>query len=134
MQNITVSVDETVHRRARLRAAELNTSLSALVKGFLEELAGDASESEHRRRLQNELLERLDAEGRGVIAVQRPDREVLHAQARPGSPTAARRRLDPVCPGAPGIFVQATRVSRSGALSMDECTPSAPTGQPSFPA
>lgn len=49
MQNITVSVDETVHRRARLRAAELNTSLSALVKGFLEELAGDTSETERRR-------------------------------------------------------------------------------------
>jgi hypothetical protein len=81
MKNITVSVDETVHRRARLRAAELNTSLSALVKGFLEELAGDASEAERRRRLQNELLQRLDAEGRGVIAAQRLDREVLHARA-----------------------------------------------------
>jgi hypothetical protein len=81
MKNITVSVDETVHRRARLRAAELNTSLSARVKGFLEELAGDASETERRRRLQNELLPRLDAEGRGVIAGQRLDREDLHARA-----------------------------------------------------
>ena len=65
MKNITVSVDETVHRRARLRAAELNTSLSALVKGFLEELAGDASEAERR----------------GVIAAQRLDRQDLHARA-----------------------------------------------------
>lgn len=81
MKNITVSVDETVHRRARLRAAELNTSLSALVKGFLEDLAGDASETERRRRLQNELLQRLDAEGREVIAGQRLDRQVLHARA-----------------------------------------------------
>ena len=47
--------------RARLRAAELNTYLSALVKGFLEDLAGDESEAQRHRRLQNELLQRLDA-------------------------------------------------------------------------
>jgi hypothetical protein len=48
-------------KRARLRAAELNTSLSALVKGFLEDLAGDDSEAQRHRRLPNELLQRLDA-------------------------------------------------------------------------
>ncbi|MFN9872638.1 MAG: hypothetical protein ACK55E_14530 [Cyanobacteriota bacterium] len=78
MKNITVSVDEAVHRRARLRAAELNTSLSALVKGFLQDLAADASEAARRRRLQNQLLERLDAQGCGVIAANRLDREALH--------------------------------------------------------
>ncbi len=86
MKNITVSVDEAVHRRARLRAAELNTSLSALVKGFLEDLAGDASAAERRRRLQNELLQRLDAAGRGVIAAERLDRQALHERgSHPGS-------------------------------------------------
>ncbi len=47
--------------RARLRAAELNTSLSAPMKGFLEDLAGDDSEAQRHRRLPNELLQRLDA-------------------------------------------------------------------------
>jgi hypothetical protein len=42
-----------------VRAAELNTSLSALVKGFVDDLAGDASETERRSHLQNELLERV---------------------------------------------------------------------------
>lgn len=80
MKNITVSVDEAVHRRARLRAAELNTSLSALVKRYLEDLAADETEAARRRRLQNALLERLDAGGRGVDAGDRLDRDTLHAR------------------------------------------------------
>lgn len=51
-------MDEAVHRRARPRAAELNPSLSALVKAFLEELAGDESEAHRLRHQQNELLQR----------------------------------------------------------------------------
>ena len=34
MKNITVSVDEETHRLARIRAAELDTSVSALVRGL----------------------------------------------------------------------------------------------------
>jgi hypothetical protein len=78
MKNITVSVDEAVHRLARIRAAELNTSVSALVRGFLEDLAGDDSEVERRRRLQNALLERLDSEGLGLVVSDRKDRDSLH--------------------------------------------------------
>ncbi len=40
MKNVTISLDEEVHRRARIRAAELGTSLSALVKDYLNSLAG----------------------------------------------------------------------------------------------
>ena len=75
-------MDAVVHRRARLRAAELNTSLSTLVKGFLEDLAGEGSEALRCRRLQNARLQRLDAQGRGVIAAERLDRDALH---QPGS-------------------------------------------------
>ena len=38
MKNITVSVDEETHRLARIRAAELDTSVSALVRDFLRNL------------------------------------------------------------------------------------------------
>lgn len=38
MKNVTISLDEEVHRKARIRAAELGTSLSALVKHYLEGL------------------------------------------------------------------------------------------------
>ena len=43
MRNITVSVDEETHRLARIRAAELDTSVSALVREFLQGLTGDDS-------------------------------------------------------------------------------------------
>ena len=35
MRNITVSVDDATYRRARIRAAELDTSVSALVREYL---------------------------------------------------------------------------------------------------
>lgn len=35
MKNVTIALDDEVHRRARIRAAELGTSLSALVKDYL---------------------------------------------------------------------------------------------------
>ena len=43
MKNITVSVDEETHQFARIRAAELGTSVSALVRGYLLRLSRDDS-------------------------------------------------------------------------------------------
>ena len=40
MKNITVSVDEETHRMARIRAAELDTSVSALVRDYLRIVGG----------------------------------------------------------------------------------------------
>ena len=42
MKNITISVDEETHRLALVRAAEMDTSISALVRGYLTRL-GDRS-------------------------------------------------------------------------------------------
>jgi hypothetical protein len=39
MKNVTIALDEEIHRKARIRAAELGTSLSALVKEYLNGLA-----------------------------------------------------------------------------------------------
>ena len=39
MKNVTIALDDEVHRQARIRAAELGTSLSALVKDYLTGLA-----------------------------------------------------------------------------------------------
>lgn len=38
MKNVTIALDDETHRRARIRAAELGTSLSAMVKAYLEGL------------------------------------------------------------------------------------------------
>ena len=45
MKNITVSVDEETHRQARIRAAELGTSVSALVRGYLRDLCTNPAET-----------------------------------------------------------------------------------------
>jgi hypothetical protein len=39
MKNVTIALDDETHRQARIRAAELGTSLSALVKQYLTGLA-----------------------------------------------------------------------------------------------
>jgi len=56
MRNITVAVPEETYRKAKIRAAELDTSVSALVRDFLEQVAETESDFERRRRLQDEVL------------------------------------------------------------------------------
>lgn len=41
MANLTLSLDDRVLRRARIRALEQGTSVNALVKDYVERLAGD---------------------------------------------------------------------------------------------
>jgi plasmid stability protein len=45
MKNITVTLDDETYRRARIRAAELDTSVSAMVKAFLIAVAAGESEA-----------------------------------------------------------------------------------------
>jgi hypothetical protein len=56
MKNITVAVEDEVYQRARIKAAELDTSVSALVKAFLVKLTEEESDLERRKRLQRETL------------------------------------------------------------------------------
>ena len=60
MKNITVTVDDDVHRRARIRAAERDTSVSAVVRGFLIHWSVEETEFERLKRLQNETLNEVD--------------------------------------------------------------------------
>jgi plasmid stability protein len=59
MKNITVSVDEETYRRARVKAAERETSVSALVREFLTNLASKESEFERLKRLEHETRARI---------------------------------------------------------------------------
>ena len=56
MKNITVSLPDEIYRRARIHAAERDTSVSALVREFLTELGEEESDFERRKRLQKEVL------------------------------------------------------------------------------
>jgi hypothetical protein len=49
MKNVTIALDDETHRKARIRAAELGTSLSAMVKAYLKQLT-DAPASPDRVR------------------------------------------------------------------------------------
>jgi hypothetical protein len=81
MKNITVSVDDETYRRSRIKAAEAGTSVSALVKSFLVELAqGQATETEFDRlkRLQTQTLDSIHARGAGLRAADNVSRDALH--------------------------------------------------------
>lgn len=57
MKNLTVSVPDHVYRQARIKAAERDTSVSALVREYLTSLSEeDESDFERRKRLQEEVL------------------------------------------------------------------------------
>ena len=92
MKNITVSVDEETHRLACIRAAELDTSVSALVRQFLRNLIGSrsvvivsiANGKEETAidlypRDLDEVLADFDARGLGVS--ERLTREELYDEA-----------------------------------------------------
>ena len=61
MKNITVSLPDDVYRSARIKAAERDTSVSALVREFLTRLGEDESEFERRKRLQDEVMASIRA-------------------------------------------------------------------------
>ena len=51
MRNITLKIDDETYRKARLRAAQDGTSVSAMVRSFLESLPDDAKALEHHQHL-----------------------------------------------------------------------------------
>ena len=102
MKTITVSVDEETHRLARIRAMELDTSISMLVQQFLRSLVSsgettfaDGKEAEtetetalaRRRKRLREVLANFDARKVGVP--ERLTRDELYDEAIHG-PDALR--------------------------------------------
>ncbi len=82
MKNITVAIDDETYRLARIRAAELETSLSALVREYLRTLIGKPAvledERERRRRLMTEVFEDIKATRPGFKASDRLSRDELY--------------------------------------------------------
>ena len=99
-RNITVSVDDATYRRARIRAAELDTSVSALVRDYLQSMAFERAEgaptetvAERRGRLLREVIADFDARGVGLVPRDNLPREELceRARARAKTEEAARK-------------------------------------------
>jgi Arc/MetJ-type ribon-helix-helix transcriptional regulator len=78
MKNITVSVDDEVYHRARLRAAEKRTSVSALVRCALQALAGEETEFERLKRMERKVVGRLAARRSRFAGSDRLSREEVH--------------------------------------------------------
>lgn len=78
MKNITVSLDDETYRRARIRAAEMDTSVSALVRDYLAGLGSQESEFERLKRLELETRERIV----GFDPNDRLSREELYERRR----------------------------------------------------
>ena len=74
MKNITVTVDDDTYRRARIKAAERDTSVSALVARFLTELAAGETDAERLKREERALRERIG----NFSAADRLAREDVH--------------------------------------------------------
>jgi plasmid stability protein len=74
MKNITVSLDDETYRQARIVAAQRDTSVSALVKRYLTDLASGESESDRLKREERALRERITK----FRASDRLSRDALH--------------------------------------------------------
>lgn len=74
MKNITVTLDDDTYRRARIIAAQRDTSVSALVKRFLLELGAGETEIDRLKREERALREQIT----GFRASERLSRDDLH--------------------------------------------------------
>ena len=99
MKNITVTVDDETYRSARIRAAQLDTSVSALVRAYLRLLSVRQPEesrpetaSERRGRLLREVVADFDARGLGLRAADAMPREELYQRAAAQVEAQAKRR------------------------------------------
>jgi hypothetical protein len=61
VKKITVSIDDEAYRRARIKAAEQDTSVSALVKRFLCVLASEEGDTDRLKREERELRARISS-------------------------------------------------------------------------
>jgi hypothetical protein len=79
VKNITISVDEVLYRRARIKAAERDSSISALVKNFLIHLTSEENiEFERLKQEEQKLRASLRASGSRFSAADRLSRDELY--------------------------------------------------------
>ena len=90
MRNITVSVDDETYRQARVLAAEMDTSVSALVREYLRSLTDSAlkaeqqeSASERRMRGLLEAREQIHRNSPNFRVADNVSREELYDRHAP---------------------------------------------------
>ena len=81
MKNITISMDDDLYRRARMKAAEQGTSISVLFRDFLIRLTVEGSaetEFERLAREEQELRAELGGRRLGLKPEHNLSRDELH--------------------------------------------------------
>ena len=78
VKKITVTLDDDTYRRARTRAAEVDTSVSALVRRFLSDLVAGGSEFERLKNRERSLCDRIET----FRASDRLSRDEAHERGR----------------------------------------------------
>ena len=74
MKNITVTLDDETYRKARIRAAELNTWVSTVVRKYLTQFAEGESRFERLKKQEEALLAKIEK----FTAEDRLSRDELH--------------------------------------------------------
>jgi hypothetical protein len=77
VKNVTVSLPDDVYRAARVRAAEGDSSLSALVAGYLRSLGGGEAEFARLEAQQSQVFDEIAR----FRAGDRLGRDELHSRA-----------------------------------------------------
>ena len=101
MKNITVTVDDETYRSARIRAAELDTSVSAMVREYLRLLsvrqvdeARSETAGQRRDRLLREVIQDFEARGTALRAADQLSREELFDRAAAQIDAEVKRRSE----------------------------------------
>ena len=81
MKNVTVSLDDESYRNARVRAAEMGRSLSALVRDYLRDLGAKETKFERMHKRELELREKLK-ELPPFSATERLSRDEIYERRR----------------------------------------------------
>ena len=78
MKNVTVSLDDHIYHRARVKAAQAGRSLSSMVREYLESVGTEESDFDRLKRMQEELFVEMDAKGIGLKASENLARDELY--------------------------------------------------------
>ena len=85
MKVISVAVDDETHRLARIKAAQNGTSMSAMLRDYLLQMLSEdgihppeETEPQRRARMLDDVMRRFEAEGVGLDASERLNREELY--------------------------------------------------------
>jgi plasmid stability protein len=83
MKKITVSVDDETHRLVKMKAAEMETSVSGLVRDYLTNLTKGGTEEaamrgEEPEKTLGEIISAIFTRGRGLDPRDNLTREELH--------------------------------------------------------